>query len=140
MTLFHPYEEHLEVIVPPNHPRVLLDESQKLWHEVVKAGGGQILSMIQNDLCRAYLLSSSSLFVFRNRVVLITCGPADVLRAGARLLAELEGAAIGELHYTYRRSPHDEKNLPLARRELAWGLLSQATRTETCQQTNTQQH
>lgn len=56
------------------------------WSHIVGLAGAKILSKISNEACDAYLLSESSLFVWDDRVTMITCGRTRLVTAAAYLL------------------------------------------------------
>ncbi|KNA00673.1 S-adenosylmethionine decarboxylase-ornithine decarboxylase [Plasmodium vivax North Korean] len=64
----------------------LFDISRELWEEKLKYIGCSIVSEIEEDVqapaeerCRVYLLSESSLFIYRDMVFIKTCGKTKVL-------------------------------------------------------------
>lgn len=59
----------------------LRDLSQDIWSQVVGKANATILSTISNPDCDAYLLSESSLFVYADRLVMITCGETSLITA-----------------------------------------------------------
>lgn len=59
----------------------LLDFSFEFWKELVAKSNATILSHIKNDKMAAYLLSESSLFVWEDRILLITCGQTTLINA-----------------------------------------------------------
>src|SRR4051812_18904941 len=59
---------------------------ESFWRETVELAGAKILSKISNEACDAYLLSESSLFVWDERVTMITCGRTTLARAAAHVL------------------------------------------------------
>ena len=74
-------EKKLEIILtaPQTGLRAAVD---RRWDRVVTACGAEIISQISTDQLDAYLLSESSLFVWDDRVLLITCGqtaPVDAI-------------------------------------------------------------
>lgn len=56
------------------------------WETVVAKANAQVLSKISSQGCDAYLLSESSLFVFDNQVVMITCGTTSLIDAAMEVL------------------------------------------------------
>lgn len=54
---------------------------RNFWHALVKKANADIISSIANDECDAYLLSESSLFVWHDRFVLLTCGNSTLVDA-----------------------------------------------------------
>jgi len=55
--------------------------TEKVWRSVVQAVDADILSIMRNDYVDAYLLSESSLFVFKDRIFLKTCGTTRIFNA-----------------------------------------------------------
>ncbi len=56
------------------------------FKELVAKSQAEILSSISNDVCDAYLLSESSLFVWSDRVLMITCGRTTLIHACLHLI------------------------------------------------------
>ena len=56
------------------------------WEDMLKIVRCQVLSVISNDECDAYLLSESSMFVYANRLMIKTCGTTMLLNAVSRIL------------------------------------------------------
>lgn len=63
----------------------LLDKAEDYWSDVVAECEAKILSSVKTDKVHAYLLSESSLFVWRNRVLIITCGTTTLVHAVEKL-------------------------------------------------------
>ena len=59
----------------------LLTFSEDFWHQLVAQSGAEILSSIQNSTIKAYLLSESSLFIWQDKLLLITCGNTKLVNA-----------------------------------------------------------
>lgn len=76
---FEGSEKKVEIVVKNNINLLGLDED--FWSRLVSEAKASILSSIGNDHCKAYLLSESSLFVWRDRIVLITCGQTTLVEA-----------------------------------------------------------
>ena len=73
MQFFEGSEKKVEVVVSGESIN-LLELDKTFWEHIVKKCNATIISSIQNDLISAYLLSESSLFVMKDRFVMITCG------------------------------------------------------------------
>lgn len=70
------------------------------WHAVVASAGAQVLSRRRGQAIDAYLLSESSLFVWSERVLLITCGTTRLVEAAPRIVEAIGGvSALGDLRY-----------------------------------------
>ena len=59
----------------------LFDFDDQFWQQLVANCGAEILSKIQNSQLKAYLLSESSLFVWQDKLLLITCGNTQLVKA-----------------------------------------------------------
>jgi len=88
--MFEGSEKKFELVVQPGHGS-LRQYQKDFWNELVKKSGACILSQIHSSECDAYLLSESSLFVFNDRVLMITCGKTTLVSAALHLVD-----AIGE--------------------------------------------
>lgn len=78
---FEGSEKKAQIIVNPNKLSLLNDIEDNFWHGMVKSCGAKILSIIENDHCKALLLSESSLFIWHNKLLLITCGTTQLVKA-----------------------------------------------------------
>ena len=79
-SFFEGPEKKLEMVVTPEH-RSLRSLGDEVWRRVVEAAGAQVLSSLCNEECDAYLLSESSLFVYDDWFVMITCGQTTLIDA-----------------------------------------------------------
>lgn len=78
-------EKKLEIILSEPRPD-LRDNSDRRWHRVVAASGAEVISQISSGEMDAYLLSESSLFVWPDRILMITCGKTVLLKAVPEIL------------------------------------------------------
>ncbi len=78
---FEGSEKKLEIVIKRSNMNSLRNIDQSFWTEVVEASGAQILSSVHNNHLSAYLLSESSLFVWDDRIVMITCGETKLIKA-----------------------------------------------------------
>ncbi len=77
---FEGAEKKFQLICKPDTiPLRAMDSS--FWAKIVKAANAEILSSISNEKCDAYLLSESSLFVWDDRFILITCGETALVKS-----------------------------------------------------------
>jgi len=73
-----------------------------------------ILSPIHNDLCDAYLLSESSLFVYTHKAIIKTCGQITLLRCIEYLVklgSEFCGASVAYINFSRRNFFYPEQQL-----------------------------
>ena len=59
----------------------LLTFPELFWQEMIAQADAYIISKIENKTICAYLLSESSLFIWKDRVLLITCGNTHLVKA-----------------------------------------------------------
>jgi len=59
----------------------LFDFTDSFWSDLVAHSGAEVLSSIANTKVKAYLLSESSLFVWQDKLILITCGNTQLVKA-----------------------------------------------------------
>lgn len=91
LPFFEGTEKKLELIVTANTPS-LRSLGTDFWSTVVQCAKADILSQISNDHCDAYLLSESSLFVWDDRIVMLTCGNSRLVDAACFVLDNLAHA------------------------------------------------
>ncbi|WP_025820151.1 adenosylmethionine decarboxylase [Shewanella marina] len=77
---FEGSEKKIEVIVAPQVGS-LRELGIDFWQSIVASANAEILSSISNDECDAYLLSESSLFVWKDRFLMLTCGTTTLADA-----------------------------------------------------------
>jgi S-adenosylmethionine decarboxylase len=80
LPLFEGPEKKLEVILFRGRKGLRSNEDGR-WGRVVSASRAEILSRVSTEAMDAYLLSESSLFVWDDRVLMITCGRTTLVRA-----------------------------------------------------------
>lgn len=86
----------------------LRQRTRGFWEKAVALANAKILSQISNEACTAYLLSESSLFVWDDRVTMITCGRTSLVRAAAFLIDEFGAGQIDLLTFQRKNEffPH----------------------------------
>jgi len=107
----------LEVVVPPfDGPEKKLEiglsaaldtlrsNSDRRWHSVVEASGARIISRRSTDDLDAYLLSESSLFVWSDRIVMITCGSTTLTNALPEILRMVGSDRVAYVLYQRQKS------------------------------------
>jgi S-adenosylmethionine decarboxylase len=103
-------EKKVEIILKPNRPS-LRTYGKAQWEKVVHKSRAQILSEISNDQCTAYLLSESSLFVYDDRVIMITCGRTTLAHAVLEILTFVDLETIDAIFYE-RKNEHFPRSQP----------------------------
>ena len=96
--IFEGPEKKLEVNFDP-HQVDLLKLDRSFWDQVIAAAQAEILSELEGNECRAYLLSESSLFVYQDRLILITCGTTMLVAAAEKLIEKLGRSSIVGIFY-----------------------------------------
>jgi S-adenosylmethionine decarboxylase len=113
-------EKRLEIImrVTDNvtHPNGLCSLDDSVWEAVVGSLHAQIVSRIRNEHIQSYVLTESSLFVMRNRIILITCGTTTLLNSVPLIIqaisdvrGECEWASFMHKNYSFpweQKGPH----------------------------------
>lgn len=97
-------EKKVELVVAPGGPS-LRDLGEQTWRRVVERAHAFVISTISNAACDAYLLSESSLFVYDDRAVLITCGRTTLVDAVEEILRVVPPETIQLLVYE-RKNEH----------------------------------
>lgn len=84
---------------------------KEFWSKMVESCGAKILSSISNEACDAYLLSESSLFVWNDRLTMITCGTTRLSNAAAFILDEVPAEQIDFLTFERKNEyyPHQQQ-------------------------------
>ncbi|GET90923.1 S-adenosylmethionine decarboxylase proenzyme [Leishmania tarentolae] len=94
-------EKRLEVILrctPETHVDGLRSLDDSVWSDVVGSLNAQIVSRESNEYINSYVLTESSLFVTKDRIILITCGTTTLLNSIPNIL-EAISAVRGELEW-----------------------------------------
>ena len=86
----------------------LLTLAEDFWHQLVAQSGAEILSSIQNSTIKAYLLSESSLFIWQDKLLLITCGHTKLVNAALFIQKQFEKQQITTLLFQRHQAlkPH----------------------------------
>jgi len=91
---FEGSEKKLEIVVKNPTGNSLRNIKKSFWVDIVQSSGAQILSSIHNTCLSAYLLSESSLFVWDDRIVMITCGETKLIQAVHTFLKKFQKEEI----------------------------------------------
>lgn len=84
---------------------------ETFWMEVIKAAGAKVLSKIENQDITAYLLSESSLFIWNECLVLITCGTTTLIQAAQKIIDHFGPDKIEAFFFERKNEyfPHRQK-------------------------------
>ena len=97
--LFEGSEKKAEIIINSDKMSFLNDFDQSFWEEMVDACHAKILSSISNDNCTAYLLSESSLFVWHDRILILTCGTTRLVKSVEYVLSRINKNCVEQVIY-----------------------------------------
>jgi len=88
-----------------------MDEKQ--WTRILKCAHCRILGIKSNDVCVAYLLSESSLFVYKSHIIIKTCGTTTLLEILPLLVTTASTVGCSYKYLRYSRShfmfPHKQE-------------------------------
>jgi S-adenosylmethionine decarboxylase len=102
-------EKKLEIILFSPSPELRHNHDGR-WERVVQASRAEVISSIFTEHLDAYLLSESSLFVWEDRVLMITCGKTTLIDAVPEILKIIDRNLIAFVFYE-RKSfmfPHEQ--------------------------------
>lgn len=95
---FEGSEKKLEIIL--FSPQLgLRADSDGRWERVARAGRAEIISKKSNNYLDAYILSESSLFVWEDRVLMITCGQTSLINAVPEILKIVDKQKVALVFY-----------------------------------------
>ena len=98
---FEGSEKKVEILVHPEKISLLNDLDDSFWVELVYCCHAKILSSIANEQCKAFLLSESSLFVWDDYFLILTCGETNLVNSVEYFIDKLGVDTIR--HFTYQR-------------------------------------
>jgi S-adenosylmethionine decarboxylase len=96
---FEGSEKKVQIIVNESKLSLLKDIADVFWHDLVKSSGAKVLSIIENKHSKAFLLSESSLFIWSNKLLLITCGTTQLVKAIEFFIKKFNLTAIEQILY-----------------------------------------
>lgn len=103
-------EKKLEIVL--KQPRVdLRGNIDGRWDRVVESAYTKILNHIENPWIDAYLLSESSLFVYPDRIILITCGGSRPFQAIPTILKFIDPSEIKYIFYERKNFLYPESQI-----------------------------
>ena len=83
--MFEGSEKKIEVIFNSNSPS-LFKQPVSFWKKLVQTSGAEIISCSKFPKIHSYILSESSLFVWDQRLILITCGKTTLSKSLIKIL------------------------------------------------------
>ena len=96
----------------------LRSKKNRRWEKVVEACGAKIISKIETEQVDAYLLSESSLFLWDNRILIITCGTTALYKSFPEIMKFIKEDQIGSLSYERKNLVYPERQLSNFEREI----------------------
>lgn len=96
---FEGSEKKAEVIINSSNFSLLTDINDTFWQKLVTCCNAKILSTISNDKCKAFLLSESSLFVWSDRFLILTCGITTLVNSIEYFLKHIDNQHIVQVIY-----------------------------------------
>ncbi len=109
-------EKKLEIRVRGGGLRGLGDA---FWRQVVDLAQASILSTIDNRYCTAHLLSESSLFIYDDRVIMITCGQTTLVESALHILEAIDDDDLARVVYERKSEYYPHLQLSTFRDDLA---------------------
>ena len=109
--MFEGSEKKIEIIFSKESPS-LLKKPESFWKNILKTARAEAISLMISPQLNAYLLSESSLLIWKNRLVLITCGQTLLSQAFIKLLKAFPTEEI-ELYFFQRKNeffPYNQKS------------------------------
>ncbi|SHH77964.1 adenosylmethionine decarboxylase [Ferrimonas marina] len=98
MMFFEGSEKKVEAVMQPGQPS-LRSLGRPFWAQLVAKANAEILSSVHNEACDAYLLSESSLFVWEDRFLMLTCGTTTLVHAVTEFLKHFSEDKLAMLTY-----------------------------------------
>ena len=109
--MFEGSEKKIEIIFSKKSPS-LLNKPASFWKSILKKARADVISQLISPELHAYLLSESSLLIWKNRLVLITCGQTILSQAFIKILKTFPKDDI-ELYFFQRKNeffPYNQKS------------------------------
>jgi len=96
---FEGSEKKAEIITNSQNVSLLDDYSDEFWEMLVAQCEAKILSKISNKTCKAFLLSESSLFVWNDRLLILTCGDTQLVNSVIYFLQNIDPNLVRQVIY-----------------------------------------
>jgi S-adenosylmethionine decarboxylase len=77
----------------------LFDYPASFWVALVAEAGASILSKTEKSDLKSFLLSESSLFVWRDQILLITCGETELIKSAQYFIKQIKQENIKDLFF-----------------------------------------
>lgn len=97
--LFEGAEKKAHIYIDNDKLSLLTDINVSFWRDLVATAGAKILSVTRNDDCHAYLLSESSLLVWHDHFIIMTCGITRLANAVEHFIKSPWGAQLKRIEY-----------------------------------------
>ncbi|MBE8168406.1 MAG: adenosylmethionine decarboxylase [Shewanella sp.] len=91
-------EKKVEIIVSQTTDS-LRSYGLPFWQRIVKQAKAEVLSVTKNECCDAYILSESSLFVWDDRFLMLTCGSTELVNSVIAFINEIGDEAVDFMRY-----------------------------------------
>lgn len=89
----------------------LLQFPSSFWQQQLNFCSATILSSVRNQQIHAYLLSESSLLVFKHHLILITCGLCPLINTAMALIEHFTPQSVRELSFQRQSEQNPELQL-----------------------------
>ena len=96
---FEGSEKKAEIIIDATQISLIADLEENFWQALVQCCNAKILSTIENKDCKAFLLSESSLFVWHDRLLIITCGNTRLVHSVEYFIQQVGVSKIQQITY-----------------------------------------
>ena len=104
---FEGSEKKLEVVIKAGNAS-LRSQGRPFWESMVSAANAEILSLLSNEHCDAYLLSESSLFVWDDRFLMLTCGTTTLVNSALLFIEHIGLNQVDFLIYQRKNEYHSQ--------------------------------
>ncbi len=109
-TQFEGPEKKLEIILSRPMPG-LRSNADGRWDRIIEASRSEIISYASTPVMDAYLLSESSLFVWEDRILIITCGQTNLINAIPKILEVVNKEDAAFLFYERKNLMYPQSQL-----------------------------
>lgn len=96
---FEGSEKKAEIIIDAQKASLLKDYDDEFWGALVAQCEAKVLSKISNETCKAFLLSESSLFVWNDHLLILTCGDTQLVNSVMFFLNHIDKDLVQQIIY-----------------------------------------